>query len=226
MSPLVIIHVAAGAVGLASGAAAMIAAKGRRLHRAAGQAFVGSMLVMGGLGAAIAAATPDRITTLAGTLTVYLVATGWMTARRPANQTGRFEMFALALAALAAASGLIVGWLGSQSPDGLIDGLPFQAALLFATVATIGAVCDLLNLRRGGVAGAARLARHLWRLSAALTIAASAFFLGQQKVMPAFMRGSPLLYLPVLAPLLALIVWQVKLRLPRRRPQALGFLKR
>lgn len=226
MNPLIALHVVAGAVGLASGAVAMIARKGRTLHRAAGQVFFGSMLVMGGLGAAIAAATPDRITTLAGTLTVYLVATGWLTARRPAGKTGRFEAAASILATLLAVSGFIIGWLGSQDPRGRVDGLPFQAALVFASVATIAAVSDLIVLRRGGVTGPSRLARHLWRLSAALTIASSAFFLGQQKVMPAYMRGSPLLYLPVLAPFLALIVWQVKLRLPRRRPQALGFLKR
>jgi uncharacterized membrane protein len=216
VSPLVVIHVAAGAVGLASGAAAMIARKGGRLHRSAGQVFFGSMLVMGGLGAAIAATKPDRITTLAGTLTVYLVATGWMTARRPAGQAGRFETAALVLATLLASSGYLIGWLGSQAPDGRIDGLPFQAAVVFATVATLGAISDLIVVRRGGVAGPARLARHLWRLSTALTIAASAFFLGQQKVMPHAWRGSPLLYLPVLLPLLAMLFWQVRVRLPRR----------
>lgn len=108
MSPQVALHVAAGAVGLASGAVAMIARKGGRLHRSAGQVFFGSMLVMGGLGAAIAAMTPDRITTLAGTLTVYLVGTGWMTARRPAGQSGRFETAGFVLATVLAVSGFVI----------------------------------------------------------------------------------------------------------------------
>lgn len=210
------IHVTAGAVGLISGATAILTRKGGRPHRAAGQVFLVSMLIMGGLGAGIAAVAPDRITTLAGSLTVYLVATGWMAVRRPAGQIGRFETGGLVLAATLALAGLTIGFIGVQAPDGRVDGLPFQAAFVFGSVATIGALSDLLVVRRGGVAGPARLRRHLWRLSTALTIAASAFFLGQQKVMPHFMRGSSALYAPVLAPLLLMAFWLVWTRLPRR----------
>jgi uncharacterized membrane protein len=216
MGPLIAFHVTAGAIGLLSGATAIVAPKGRRLHRAAGQVFLVSMLIMGGLGAGMAAMVPDRITTLAGSLTVYLVATGWMAARRPAGQIGRFETAGLVLATALALAGLSIGLIGAQLPRGRIDGLPFQAALVFGTVAAIAAVSDFRTLRRGGVAGPSRQARHLWRLSAALVIAASAFFMGQQKVMPHVMRGSPLLYLPVLAPLLLMLFWLVRVRLPRR----------
>ena len=56
------------------------------------------------------------------------------------------------------------------------------------------------------------MARHLWRLSAALTIASGSFFLGQQRVMPVFMRGSPWLFVPVVAPLLLMVFWLVRVR--------------
>jgi len=51
----------------------------------------------------------------------------------------------------------------------------------------------------------------------ALFFAAASFFLGQQKVMPAFMHGSPLLYIPALAPLALMIYWLVRVRFPKQR---------
>ena len=61
---------------------------------------------------------------------------------------------------------------------------------------------DVRMIAHGGVSGAKRIVRHLWRMSIAFFIAAASFFLGQQKVMPAYMRGSKLLFVP---PLLILI---------------------
>jgi len=48
-------------------------------------------------------------------------------------------------------------------------------------------------LLHGGVSGAKRIVRHLWRMSFAFWIAAFSFLLGQQKVMPAYIRGLKLL---------------------------------
>jgi hypothetical protein len=62
-------------------------------------------------------------------------------------------------------------------------------------------------LVRGGVFGAKRIVRHLWRMSFAFLIAAFSFFLGQQKVIPAYMRGLKLLLVPPLLILIALIYW-------------------
>ena len=62
-------------------------------------------------------------------------------------------------------------------------------------------------LTHGGVFGAKRIVRHLWRMSFAFLIAAFSFFLGQQKVMPAYMRGSKLLFVPPLLILIVLIYW-------------------
>jgi hypothetical protein len=66
---------------------------------------------------------------------------------------------------------------------------------------------------RGGLSGSARIARHLWRVSAALTIASGSFFLGQQRIMPASMRGSSWLFVPVIAPLLLMVFWLIRVRL-------------
>jgi hypothetical protein len=46
-----------------------------------------------------------------------------------------------------------------------------------------------------------------------LFFATAFFFLGQQKVMPVFMRGSPILFVPALAPLVPMMFWLVRARL-------------
>jgi hypothetical protein len=46
----------------------------------------------------------------------------------------------------------------------------------------------------------------------ALFIAAGSFFLGQQQVFPASVRGSPLLFVPVLAVLALMIFWVCRVR--------------
>jgi hypothetical protein len=51
----------------------------------------------------------------------------------------------------------------------------------------------------------------------ALFFAAASFFLGQQKVMPTFMHGSPLLFIPAFAPLGLMIYWLIRTRFPKRR---------
>jgi hypothetical protein len=66
---------------------------------------------------------------------------------------------------------------------------------------------------RGGISGARRIARHLWRMCLALFSAAGSFFIGQQKVMPAFMHGSPILLALGISPLFVMVFWLIRVRL-------------
>jgi FtsH-binding integral membrane protein len=70
---------------------------------------------------------------------------------------------------------------------------------------------------RGGISGASRIARHLWRMSTALFIASGSFCLGQQKIMPVAMRGSVWLFVPVFVPLVLMIFWLIRVRFKSRR---------
>jgi hypothetical protein len=54
----------------------------------------------------------------------------------------------------------------------------------------------------------------------AMLTAAISFFLGQQNVMPEFMRKSPALYLPELAIHGLMIYWLIRTWLPARRKPA------
>jgi hypothetical protein len=78
------------------------------------------------------------------------------------------------------------------------------------------AALDFKVILQGGISGAPRIARHLWRMCWAFFIAAGSFFLGQQKVMPAWMHGAWYLYLLALAPLAFMIFWLVRVRIGGR----------
>ncbi|MDB5722464.1 MAG: hypothetical protein JWP15_3082 [Alphaproteobacteria bacterium] len=211
-APILFLHIAGGTGGLLSGAAAMALPKGGTAHARAGSLFFASMLLMTTAGAAIAIGKPDRITTVMGVFTFYLVLTAWVTVRRD-GKAGGFERFAFAFGCAISLAYLAIGMAASRLPGGRIDGLPGAIAFVFGSVAALATALDLSFLIRGRLSARQRIARHLWRMLTALFIAAMSFFLGQQKVMPAFVRGSPLLFLPPLATLAAMAYWLVRLRL-------------
>ena len=68
------------------------------------------------------------------------------------------------------------------------------------------------RLARGGISGRQRITRHLWRMCYGLFIATGSFFLGQQQVFPAFLRGSIFPTLPALLPLPLLVYWFLRVR--------------
>ena len=106
--------------------------------------------------------------------------------------------------------------LAASDPARILGGQPVQALYLATAVAALAAALDLNMILRGGLSGAARVARHLWRMCVALFIATGSFFLGQQQVFPAALRGSPILLLLALAPLAVMIFWLLRVRLGGR----------
>lgn len=226
MPPAVIIHVAAGGLGIVSGFAALGFRKGQALHRVAGTVFFAAMLTMAGFAAVLAALGGQKLNVIAASFTFYLVATAWAVVRRGAGASGRFEMLALLAVLGVATAGLILGMAAATSATGLADGDPSsgQAAtfyFLFAGLGALAAAADLWAIRRGGVSGADRVARHLWRMCLALAIAAGSFFLGQSDEIPAALRGAHLA-IPPLAALAAMVFWLIRIRIPAGwwRPRA------
>jgi len=217
---ILLAHIGGGSVGIVSGAVALIARKGERLHRVAGTAFFVSMLVLSGIGASVAPFLPDGFlnewpNVIAGIMTFYLVLTSWVTIRRKDGSIGRFEIGGFSVALAVTAAGVIFILVAMNSPTGTIGKTPPQAFYVFALVGAIAAASDLNVILKGGITGAPRIARHLWRMCVALTIAAGSFFLGQQKFLPAALQGSPLLFLPVFAPLALMFFWLIRVRLTK-----------
>jgi uncharacterized membrane protein len=205
------LHIGGGALGLASGYTAVAVRKGETLHRIAGTVFVAAMLTMVGFALGLAISRGQTVNTFAGLFTLYMVLTAWLTVKRPEGVIGRIEPLLAALAAPMAIAGLLIGFQGGLDTVGV----PNLAAGLFGALTALGFLCDLKVIRQGGVAGAARLSRHLWRMCAALLVATVSFFLGQMDEIPRALRG-PHLWVLALAPLALLIFWMVRVRLGRK----------
>jgi uncharacterized membrane protein len=211
---LLFLHIAGGTVGLLSGAAALIARKGGRAHRIAGLVFVVSMTIMASIGAVVSPflPIPQRANVVAGMLTLYLVLSSWLAVRNKQIVPGRLDIAGLIVALTTMAAGALWAVQASNSPTGTLDGSPPQAFYVFIIIGSLAATGDLRLLIKGRIAGTPRLSRHLWRMCIALLIASGSFFLGQQRVMPVWMRGSPWLFVPTFAPLVLMIYWLIRIR--------------
>jgi hypothetical protein len=217
MRLLLIVHVLAGSVGLVSGYLALGTVKGARVHRRSGMVFVAAMLVMclaGGVMAARAGGPWGWVNFRAATLTAYLVVTA-LTTVRPIETGGR--SLAIGGMLVAATVGTISLTFGIEAiaGGGRREGVPAFPFFLFGIIGVLGALGDLRGLRSGALHGVQRIARHLWRMSVALLIAAMSFFFGQQKVMPPAMRIPLLLAIPVLAVLVTMLYWLWRVRFKR-----------
>ena len=219
MTPTLILHIGAASTGLLTGGAALVFRKGWRLHQVAGTAFFIAMLVMSVTGAWLAFLAPARISAVVAALTFYLVATSWATVRRAPGSTGRFEIGALVMILGIIAACLLVAWVGAHSPRGRIDRLPYQPIFVFMAISMLAAAADWRVITRGGISGPPRLARHLWRMCAALIIASLAF-VAQPKAIPPALQGNPFLFLPIVTVFATMVFWLVRLGLRGRKPRA------
>ena len=208
-------HVGGGAMGMASGSVALLAKKGGRLHRVAGTVFFVAMLSMAGVGAAVAPFLPTEqwTNTTAGLFTFYLISTGWMAVRRAPNTVGRFERAAVALPIGIAAMAVLLGFV-ALSGRGSGD---FTGVYVLGALSVLIAMSDLGVIRRGGLAGADRIVRHVWRMGVGLFVAMGSFFLGQPKFVPQILKDTGLNFVPPLATLALLVFWMIRVRLPRHR---------
>lgn len=210
-----LVHIAAGLLGLAAGFIALFAAKGARVHRKAGMVFVCAMLTMSfaGLLMTIVRDIAPSANVTAAVLSAYLVVTSLTTIRplsrgaRSLHVTGLAVVVAVALANVRFAAEVLAG----RPPDGM----PLFPFAMFGSVALLAAAGDVRVVRSGPMRGASRVARHLWRMSFALFIAALSFFIGQADEFPEALRIMPLLGLPVLTVLVAMFYWLWRVRVRR-----------
>lgn len=216
---LLYLHIGGGTVGLFSGAAALLARKGGKLHRFSGGVFFVAMLIMSGIGAVVAPFLHDRASTVAGFMTFYLISTAWLTARRRQG-VSPLEIAGMFVAIVGVAATYTLTWMAQQTPEGTLDGSPPQGFYIFALVSTIAALSDLKLVLRGGISGAQRIARHVWRMCFGLFVASGSLFLGQQQVFPQWLQDTPVLYIAALAPLPFLLFWMLRVRLSRQYRQA------
>jgi hypothetical protein len=108
------------------------------------------------------------------------------------------------------------------------DGVPAEMHFFMGCVMLLAAAGDVRMLLRGGVSGARRITRHLWRMCFGLFIASGSFFLGpanrplrllsavglRQQLFRVLLREEVLFFLSIV-PLLLLIFWLVRIRFTR-----------
>lgn len=202
-------HIAGGTVGILSGVVAIAARKGAPVHRAAGKTFFVSMFIAYAIGAGVAPflETGQRPNFVAGILALYLLVTAWRTVRIPKIAPGAVEYGGLILALAIVGLGLIFMRIGANSATGTVDGSPPQAFILFAVAGSFAAAGDIHMILSKGLTGAARIARHLWRMCFSFFIASTSLFLGQPQVFPDWFSNSIAPVLLSFAPLIALLIW-------------------
>lgn len=208
------LHVAAGGLALVLGAVALLARKGGTLHRRSGLVFVHAMLVM-----AVSAAFLGNVG--GGLMTVYFVVTAWTTLRPPSPWTRWITLAAVTVPIALTLLGIPAGVKAYRSPGHVLNGVPFLMHFFLAAVMTLAAVGDLRTLRSGIPRGRPRLARHLWRMCFALSIAAGSFFSVRErvaKVLPEPFTTAPMRMLPILLLFGAMFYWLWRVRSRRTLP--------
>jgi hypothetical protein len=211
-SPILLLHIASGTLGMLSGFVAVFLRKGSRRHGIAGNVFVVTMLSLGATGAYLAVLKSQPGNVLGGMLTFYLVATAWLTARRRDGKPGILDWGALLVILTVASAEVTFGIEAAMSPTGLKYDYPPWPYFIFGLVAWLAVVGDVRMLLRGGIAGTQRIARHLWRMCFALFIAAASIFLARQQLFPAVMRKTGALVFLSFLPLMLLIFWMIRVR--------------
>ena len=213
-SPILLLHILAGTLGMLSGFVAAFLRKGSRRHGIAGKVFVIAMLSLSASGVYLAIMKSQPGNILGGTLTFYLVATAWMTARRTDSaEPGIFDWGALVVVLGVAASQMTFGLEAAFSRTGLKYDYPPWPYFFMGSVAVLAVTGDVRMLVRRGISGTQRIARHLWRMCFALFIAASSIFLARQHIFPAILQRTGVLYFLSFLPLLLMIFWMLRVRL-------------
>jgi hypothetical protein len=212
-----LVHIVAATLGLIAGYVALYSAKGALVHRKSGMLFVYAMLIMSVFGMTIAVVrdkAPD-INIPAGMITSYMVITALTTVRPPGDGSRGWRWLDIGamLVALAVGVTMLTFALEAIANGGKRNGMPAFPYILFATFGFLGFAGDLRVIRSGARKGASRIARHLWRMSMALFIAALSGSVQLIKFIPKEFRVPGMVALPMLLVLVTMFYWLWRVRI-------------
>jgi uncharacterized membrane protein len=205
-------HVATAGIALAAGFLAIVARKGGTWHRRSGLVFVCAMIASGIVASGISL-YEGKTTWTGGALATYLVLTAYTTVKPLPGAGRQMDVALMVLSFTLAAAGYTIAFTALGRPGHQIDGVPAGMMFFMNTIFLLAAVGDLRMIRAGGIQGARRLARHLWRMSFGLFVASGSFFLGQMKFIPEPIRIVPLIVVLAVSPLVLLLYWMWRVRL-------------
>jgi hypothetical protein len=212
-----LVHIAAGSLGLLAGYVALYAAKGGTLHRKSGMLFVYAMLTMAvfGMTIAIVRGIAPAINVPAALMTASLIVTALTTVRPSIPGSRWFDLGAMLVSLAVGLSMLTWGFEAIANGDRR-NGMPAFPFFMFGVVGMLAAIGDVRVLRSGPLKGASRLARHLWRMSFALFLAALSFSVQMAKMLRKVMDvPGGLVALPMLVVLVTMLYWLWRVRIRR-----------
>jgi uncharacterized membrane protein len=211
MSPILALHICAGTVGLLSGAVAASFRKGSPRHAMAGKVFVISMVSLGASAMYLAVRKHEVGNFIGGLLTIYLVTTAWLTARRRDGLTSIFDWAALLIPLGVAISTLTLGFQKLLNPAAFHDGVPVGMNFFMGTVVLFAAAGDVRMIIHG-LSGTQRIARHLWRMCFGLFFASGSIFIARPHLFPAWLSTTHILLFLGVLPLILMIFWLIRVR--------------
>ena len=218
---LLTLHITGGSIGILSGFVALILRKGSLLHRRVGNIFFIAMLFMATTGAYMALKPLSMTSFMAATVTFYMIVTAWSTARNTKGKNGPIELLGLLFALVISVVGIIACWelvhdRGEAFGGGVHEGLDFFL-FFYTSIAVLSVILDISVVHRGGIYGAQRIARHLWRMCFGLWVAIGSFFLGQPQVFPEPLREMIWLRsMPFILVTVVLFFWLIRVYVVRR----------
>ncbi len=209
-------HGVVGAGIVLAGVSALVSRKGSPFHRQCGKVFVLLIGLMALVIAASATAPASQLISALGmiftALTCYLVLTSWATVTTPAASLGTVARIAPVMALSIASTALFQGWKAQTGQLVLDEDIPVLAFFGFSGLALLAACADISVVLRGGISGAQRLFRHLWRMCFALYFSVATIFTGPGSVLfPDSIRGTWPLILPESIILLMSLFFIVKI---------------
>jgi hypothetical protein len=204
---MLIFHIIAGSLVLLLGLIALFATKGLRIHKIAGNIFFITMVILSLTAAYLEYQLGDF--PIMGIFSLYFASTSWATVKRPADETGRFELIAFLCITIVAITFYKWGWDITYNGVVLEGTLPIEGYFILGSIAAFAAALDLNMILRGGYVGAHRISRHLWRMCIALLLATLSFL--SQDIFPEFVKGTDILWSPVILLLLVTSYWLCRL---------------
>jgi F0F1-type ATP synthase assembly protein I len=140
-------------------------------------------------------------------MTFYFVTTGLLTVRPRAQESLWIDRAAVAFVLTVSVLAFVAG------VDLMRGGRPEAApSFIFGIVGLLAATGDIRVLRGRVMQAPRRIARHLWRLSFAMWVAAASFFWGPPRRVPEAIRIPALQATAVLLPIAVMLYWLWRLR--------------
>jgi uncharacterized membrane protein len=211
-TPLLIIHIVCGAIGLITGTINLLRRKGDQMHRAIGRIFVNAMLLTGFSAIALSLLNPNHFLTIVGLFTIYMVGTGFRYIRLRLNQVDNDpKTLDWVLTYGMGITGVVFVALGVLA---LIKGNALgMVYVVFGVISLLFVRRDMMNYRGMGVERNYWLMAHLQRMTGAYIAAMTAFLVVNADYLPSFVPGLVywLVATAVLTPLI--VTWSRKYRL-------------